>query len=191
MNTSSTLHILGISGSLRKGSWNSGLLRAALKLLPPNTTLEIYDIGPIPMFNQDLIVAERGVERMPELVQHFQSHITAADALLIATPEYNYSTTGVLKNAIDWASRPPQTSSLNNKPVALMGAGGRMGTSRAQYHLRQIAVYNNMHVLTQPEVFVAGRDKFDAEGNLMDDSVRQEIRALLVALQAWTLRLRE
>ncbi len=180
------VHVLGFAGSLRHGSYNRGLLRAAAGVLPEGMTLEVFDLAPIPLYNAD--VEEQG---FPEPVQRFKDRIAAADALLIATPEYNYSIPGVLKNAIDWASRPPDTSPLNGKPMAMMGAGGMMGTSRAQYHLRQVAVAVNMLALAKPEFFVqrAGH-KFDAEGNLTDQSSLDYLRALLAALADWTRRLR-
>jgi chromate reductase len=178
--------VLGISGSLRKASFNSGLLRTAQELLPEDMILEIYDIANIPLYNEDIWAA--GV---PEVVKDFKARIAAADALLIATPEYNYSIPGVLKNAIDWASRLPKDSPLNDKPIAIMGAGGIMGTSRAQAHLRQVAVYTNMHPLNKPEVHVQRSwEKFDAEGNLTDEPTRQLVQQLLVALDAWTRRLK-
>jgi chromate reductase, NAD(P)H dehydrogenase (quinone) len=180
------IHILGISGSLRKNSNNSGLLRAAGELLPEGMALEIFDISAIPLYNNDLLA-----EGLPPAVQEFKARIAAADALLIATPEYNYSIPGVLKNAIDWASRPPNESSFPGKPLAMMGAGGVMGTSRAQSHLRQIASGMNMLVLNKPEVMVQRAwEKFDQHGNLTDDATRQKVKELLLALQDWTLRLR-
>lgn len=180
------VHVLGFSGSLRKGSYNSGLLRAAAELLPSGMTLEVYDLQPLPFFNQDVETAG-----FPDVVQQFKNRIAAADALLIATPEYNYSLPAVLKNAIDWASRPIQTTPLNNKPLAIMGAGGAFGTTRAQLHLRQIAVYCNLLALNKPEVrIVRAWEKFDDNGNLHDEPTRRELRALLEALLAWTRRLR-
>jgi chromate reductase len=178
------LQVLGFSGSLRKKSLNTGLLRAAQEVLPAGMRLEIFDLAPIPLYNGD-------VEALgfPEPVQQFRDGIAAADALLIATPEYNYSVTGVLKNAIDWASRPP-SSPLLDKPVAMLGAGGRAGTSLAQMHLRQMCVHNNMHPLARPQLLLAGvRDRFDAEGRLVDDEIRARIRELLEALAEWTRRL--
>jgi len=148
-------------------------------------TLEIFDLAPIPFYNEDL-----NVDGGPEPVKAFKARIAAADALLIATPEYLYSIPGVLKNAIDWASRPVKDSPLNEKPIAIMGAGGIMGTSRAQMHLRQVAVYTNMHPLNKPEVQIQRAwEKFDQNGNLTDETVRQSVRSLLVALAAWTRRL--
>ncbi len=140
---------------------------------------------PIPFYDEDL-----NVDGGPEPVKAFKARIAAADALLIATPEYNYSIPGVLKNAIDWASRPAKDSPLNEKPIAIMGAGGIMGTSRAQMHLRQVAVYTNMHALNRPEVEIQRAwEKFDQNGNLTDETVRQSVHSLLVALAAWTRRL--
>src|SRR5579859_2585336 len=125
--------VLGIAGSLRKGSYNKLALRAAVELKPADMEIESFDIAPIPLYDEDL--RERG---FPPVVQDLREKIRSADALLIVTPEHNYSMPGVLKNAIDWASRPPQQP-LNGKPAAIMGAStGRLGTARAQYHLRQI-----------------------------------------------------
>jgi chromate reductase len=175
------LHILGIAGSIRKGSLNAGLLAAAQEMLPAGMDMEIADISAIPLYNQD--VAAGGT---PEAVKNFKDQIRSADGLLIATPEYNYSVPGVLKNALDWASRPAQEQVFSGKPLAIMGAGGRMGTSRAQYHLRQIAVYLNMYPLNRPEVMIQqAREKFDSEGCLVDEAARQEIKNLLVAFKDW------
>jgi chromate reductase, NAD(P)H dehydrogenase (quinone) len=182
----SLVRILGFSGSLRRGSFNTALLRATSQLLPPDATLEAFDLAPIPLYNGDVEAAG-----FPDAVVRFKQRIAAADALLIVTPEYNYSIPGVLKNAIDWASRPPKESPLNGKPVAFMGAGGLLGTARAQYHLRQVCVFTNMLPVNRPEVFVMhAPEKFDAEGNLTDDLTRQLIRALLVSLADWARHLR-
>ncbi len=181
-----SVHVLGFAGSLRRGSYNRGLLRAAAEVLPEGMTLEVFDLAPIPLYNADV-----EAQGYPGPVQEFKDRIAAADALLIATPEYNYSIPGVLKNAIDWASRPPDASPLNGKPLAMMGAGGMMGTSRAQYHLRQVAVAVNMLPLARPEFFVQrAASKFDAEGTLTDKDSFDYLRALLVALADWTRRLR-
>lgn len=184
---SDTLHILGISGSLRRASWNSGLLRAAAEVLPPGMALEIFDLTPIPLFNQEF----DNPELLPAAVQQLRERIAAADAMLIATPEYNYSVSGVLKNAIDWGSRPRQSSPFIGKPTALASVGGRFGGVRAQLHLRQIGLELGMHILGKPELIVpAGWEKFDAHGNLTHDPTRHELRALLEALATWTVRMR-
>jgi chromate reductase len=183
---SDNIHVLGISGSLRRGSHNSGLLRAAAQVLPKGMTLEVFNLGSVPVFNGDLAVSGE-----PQNVLQFKERIADADALLIATLEYNYSIPGVLKNAIDWASRPPKHSPLNRKPLAMMGAGGVMGTIRAQLHLRQILLYNDLRLLNKPEVYVTRSwEKFDGDGNLKDEATLQSIRALLEALGKWTLQLR-
>lgn len=186
-STGRDVKVLGFAGSLRKGSFNKAALRAAEELLPPGMTLEIHDLAAIPLFNEDV---ER--EGTPDAVLKFRERIAAADALLIATPEYNYSLPGVLKNAIDWASRPPFQSPLIGKPVAIMGASpGYFGTVRAQYHLRQVCVILNMYPLNGPEVFISGAaSKFDEAGRLTDAMFRDSITKLLQALQEWTIRLR-
>jgi chromate reductase len=180
------VRVLGIPGSLRKGSLNRGLLRAASEMLPDGMTLEVHELGSIPLYSGDV-----EAQGLPDPVQDFQRRIEAADALLFATPEYNYSMAGVLKNAIDWASRPAPARPVqpfNGKPVAMMGASaGMMGTGRAQYHLRQTCVFLNMLPLNKPEVFVAAaQTKFDASGRLTDETARTLISRLLEALAAWT-----
>ncbi len=143
------LKILGFAGSLRIASYNKSLLRAAANLMPEDTNLEIFDIDGIPAFNQDT------ENNMPEKVKDFKSKIREADAILVATPEYNYSVPGVLKNAIDCATRPYGDNPFNEKPVAIMSASvGMLGGARAQYHLRQIFVYLNMYTINGPEVIV-------------------------------------
>lgn len=182
-----TLSILGISGSLRKASFNTGLLRAAAELAPAGAAVTIYDLRDIPFYNSD---DEGGDGAMPAAVVAFRQAIADADALLIATPEYNYSVPGVLKNAIDWASRSPKGSPLNDKPAALLGAGGMSGTMRAQFHLRQIMVHNNVHVLNKPEVYIARAwERFDQAGNLSDPQARQMVQSLVEGLVAWAKRL--
>ncbi len=174
--------IIGFAGSLRKNSYNKALLLAALELLPKDARLEIFDLEGIPLFSQDLVPV------MPEKVKEFKRKIRAADAILIATPEHNYSVPSVLKNAIDWASRPYEDNSFNDKPVAIMSAStGMLGGARAQYHLRQIFVTLNMHCVNKPEVFVAfANQKIDEKGNVKDESTREKIRALVESLVAWT-----
>ena len=185
MNDSQPIKVLGFAGSLRKESYNRMALRAAEELLPDGMTLAIFDITPIPLYNED--VRQAG---FPPPVQEFRDKIAAADALLIVTPEYNYSMPGVLKNAIDWASRPPDQP-FDGKPVAIMGASPSMlGTGRAQYHLRQSCVFLNMFPLNRPEVMIAqAQNKFDDQGRLTDDATRKFIGDLLVALADWTRRL--
>ena len=180
------LTFLGIAGSLRRASYNRGLIRAAVELAPAGTRVIAYDLAEIPLYNAD--VEEVGD---PGSVAAFKAAIAAADALLIATPEYNHCVPGVLKNAVDWASRPARRSVLTDRPVAIMGASsGRGGTARAQAHLRDGLTYTNGLVLPLPEVLVAESGaRFDADGNLIDPSTRADVRDLLVALAAWTRRL--
>ena len=180
------VHILGFAGSLRKQSHNKAILAAALELVPENTTLEIFDLEGIPPFNQDL------EHQPPEKVKEFKSKIKAADAVLIATPEYNYSIPGVLKNAIDWASRPYGDNAFDGKPVAIMGASiGTLGTARAQYDLRRSFVFLNMLPLNQPEVMVPlAQDKVDSTGRVTDGMTRKKIMELIQNLAAWTRRIR-
>ena len=179
MNT--PLTILGIAGSLRKSSFNRAALRAAQQLVPDGVRLEIFDLDGIPPFNQD------EEAHPPERVVLLKQRIRAADAILILTPEYNYSIPGVLKNAIDWASRPYGDNSWDGKPVAIMGASmGGLGTSRAQYHLRQVFVYLNMFPLNRPEVMISNAaQRFDENGNLKDEETKSNIQKLLQALVAW------
>jgi chromate reductase len=177
--------VLGICGSLRKGSLNRGLLRAAQQLTPQGVALEVLDLLGIPPYNQD----DEG--KPPAIVTEFKARIRAADAILFATPEYNYSIPGVLKNAIDWASRPYGDNSWAGKPAAIMGASpGMLGTARAQYHLRQCFVFLDMHAVNKPEVMIglAGQ-RCDAEGNLTDEKSKQAIGNLLAALAALTRKL--
>jgi chromate reductase len=182
-----TIHVLGFAGSLRKSSVNRGLLRAATEVLPAGMELETHDISDIPLYNGDV-----QAEGDPDGVRRFKERIAAADALLIAVPEYNYSIPGVLKNAIDWVSRPPETSPLIGKPIALMGAGGMYGTVRSQLHLRQVFLFTNSLVLTKPELMVMRSwEKFDKEGNLLDNEIRERIGSVLQGLAEWTLRLKK
>jgi len=181
------VNILGFAGSLRKGSYNKALLREAAKLVPSGAKLETFDLEGIPPFNQDLEQA------MTDKVKEFKAKIRAADAILIATPEYNYSIPGVLKNAVDWASRPYPDNSFQGKPVAMMSASiGLLGGARAQYHLRQVFVFLDMHPINKPEVFVTfAPNKFDKEGNLTDEAAKILIRELLESLVAWAKRLKK
>jgi chromate reductase len=183
---SKPIHVLGIAGSLRKASYNRAILRAVQELAPDGMTIETFDLLPIPMFNEDV---EK--EGYPEPVVQLRERIAAADALLIVTPEYNKSIPAPLKNAIDWASRNPD-SPLNGKPVAITGASpGIMGTAWSQHHVRQVCVNVNLLPLNKPEVFISrAHEKFDAEGNLTDETTRKFLSDLLVSLANWTRTLR-
>jgi chromate reductase len=185
MNTK--ISILGFAGSLRKGSYNKALLRAALEMIPGDAELEIFDLEGIPLFNQDM------ENQPPEKVKEFKVKIRAADAILIATPEYNYSIPGVLKNAIDTASRPYGDNAFDGKPVAIMGASvGMLGTARAQYHLRQSLVFLNLYPLNRPEVMVPlAQEKIDQNGRVTDQKTREKIKELLEALVIWTRKLKK
>jgi chromate reductase, NAD(P)H dehydrogenase (quinone) len=186
MESRPVLTFLGIAGSLRRGSYNRGLIRAAIEVAPEGTRVTTIELGDIPLFNVDV-----EAEGDPLSVADFKRAIAAADGLVIATPEYNHCIPGVLKNAIDWASRPARRSALTGKPVAIMGASnGRGATARAQAHLRDGLAYTNGYVLPLPEVLVGlAGEKFDDEGNLTDAETRQEVRDLLVSLATWTRRL--
>ncbi|HVG38899.1 MAG TPA: NAD(P)H-dependent oxidoreductase [Pyrinomonadaceae bacterium] len=179
------IRILGIAGSLRRESYNRSALRAAMQLAPEDARIDVFELDEIPIFNQD---RERDP---PEVVAAFKRRIRASDAVLFVTPEYNYSVPGVLKNAIDWASRPYGDSAWNGKPAAIMGAAtGGIGTARAQYHLRQIMVFLNMFPLNQPEVMITNAaSRFDQTGNLTDEATKDFIRQLLQNLVEWTKRL--
>jgi chromate reductase, NAD(P)H dehydrogenase (quinone) len=183
---STTIHVLGIAGSLRTGSYNAAALRAARDLAPEGMIVEAAEIGDVPLYDEDV-----RAQGFPAPVQRLRNRIADADALLFVTPEYNFSVPGVLKNAIDWASRPPDQP-FNDKPTAIMGAGpGLFGTARAQYHLRQILGGLNAQLLNKPEVMIReAKARFDEAGNLTDEGTREHVRKLLEALAAWTLRLR-
>ncbi|NUN69537.1 MAG: NAD(P)H-dependent oxidoreductase [Bacteroidetes bacterium] len=172
------VRFIGISGSLRAGSTNTALLRAVRSLVPEGVEFSIADIGSLPLFNSDL-----EADGPVPAVQSFKQQLRESDALVIASPEYNYSIPGVLKNALDWASRG-KDSPLQNKPVAIMGATpGMMGTVRMQMHLRQVFLFNNMRPVNKPEVFVAqAPSKFDAEGRLTDERTAETIRQQMQAL---------
>ena len=180
------VQVLGIAGSLRQGSYNRALLRAAQELAPEEMDIQIFDnetLIQIPSYNED--VRQQGE---PETVEILKREIEWADALLFAVPEYNHSMSGVLKNAIDWASRPSSESPLDGKPIAIMGATvGRSGTARAQMHFRQICVFTNMLPLNKPALQVTNAaDKFDADGQLIDENTRSYVRRLMEALLDWS-----
>jgi chromate reductase len=176
--------ILGIAGSLRKGSYNRAALRAAKQLAPENAAIEIFELNDIPPYNSD------NENPQPKTILEFKNKIRTADAILFVTPEYNYSIPGVLKNAIDWASRPYGDSAWEGKPVGIMGAStGMIGSARAQYHLRQTFVFLNMFALNRPEIMIANAaDKFDGDGNLTDSSTRERIKEFIEALINWSVK---
>ena len=178
--------VLALAGSLREKSYNTALLHEARRLAPVGMTVDIASIREIPLYDADL--EARG---FPRAVTALSARLKSADALLIATPEYNFSIPGVLKNAIDWLSRPPLDAALVRKPVAIVGAGGRLGSARAQYHLRQVCGCLSMLPVPRPEIFVLNAwEKFDGEGRLKDDAVAKQVGDLLAALADWTLLLR-
>lgn len=178
--------ILGISGSLRQASFNTAALRAAQELAPDGVTIEIASLADIPLYDQDL--RDKSV---PVAVEKLCRQVMEADALLFASPEYNYSVSGVLKNAIDWLSRlKPQP--FAGKPAAVFGASmGLIGTARAQYDLRKIMISLDVHFLNKPEVMIAqAHERFDADGKLTDEPTREHLRKLVLALADWTNRLK-
>src|ERR1700736_6568392 len=172
---SSHVRILGIAGSLRRGSYNHAALRAAKLLVPENSYIDLLQLCGIPMFNED------DEKRPSSSVLELKKRIRSANSVLIVTPEYNYSIPGILKNAIDWASRPHGNSAWFGKPAAIMGASlSAIGTARAQYHLRHIFVALNLFPLSQLEVIIAdAAHRFDANGNLIHEPTKHLIQALL------------
>ena len=185
MDQPSKLAILGISGSGRRRSYNSALLEAAKHVLPQSATLEVVDVSGLPLYNQDL------EHDMPEVVKEFKKKIRGADAILIASPEHNYSITAVLKNAIEWGNRPPRDASWSGKPAAIISASTSLrGGVRAQLHLRQIMIDLNMYPINRPLLLVANaKDKFNEELQLTDGEVLQTLRDVLSSLVEWTRRL--
>ena len=185
MSSSSSVKLLGVSGSLRKQSYNSGALRAIAAALPAGVTLEIADISALPFYSAD--VEKAG---LPEPVQKFRAEVAAADALIFAVPEYNFSLTGVLKNALEWLSRPPNPPA-NAKPCAIFGASiSPLGTARGQFHFRHVAVSLNMHVVNVPHVDItSAKSKFDDQSELSDVASLESLKQLVSELQALTNRL--
>ncbi|HUP20950.1 MAG TPA: NADPH-dependent FMN reductase [Gemmatimonadota bacterium] len=179
---SGALRVAGIAGSLRGGSYNRALLRAAAELAPPEMEIDVLEIAGVPLFDADL---EAGGD--PPAVAELKRRIAAADGLLIAAPEYNHGVAGVTKNVVDWLSRPPRASVLDRLPVGVMGASpGRTGTARGQSQLRQAFVFTNSFCLPQPEVLVAAaHEKFDEEGRLTDEPTRNHLRKFLEAFAGW------
>ena len=182
MSDPKPISVLGICGSLRKGSFNRAALNTAIELKPAGMEVIVADISQIPLYNEDV-----RAQGFPPPVETLRQQITSADALIFACPEYNYSMSGVLKTAIDWASRPPDQP-FAGKPCAIIGAAaGMAGSARAQYDLRRSCVFLDMHPLNKPEVLIGqAQTKFDADGNLTDEAARNFIRDLMVALAAWT-----
>lgn len=178
----STTDILAFAGSLREGSYNKAVLRAAKELAPDAIHIQIFDLEGIPLYNAD--VEARG---NPERVSEFKEAISNADGLLIATPEYNHGVPAVTKNAIDWASRPPKKAPLNKKPVGILGASpGMTGSARGQSQLRQAFEFTNSYCMPQPEILVyRAHEKFDDEGNLTDEATRKYLGKYLEALHDW------
>jgi chromate reductase, NAD(P)H dehydrogenase (quinone) len=175
------LRVAGIAGSLRRASFNRGLLRAAIEIAPVGMTIDPLEIRELPLYDADL-----DVDGGPEVVRAFKAAILAADGIFIATPEYNYSLPGVLKNALDWASRAPERA-LQDKPVAIVGATpGRWGTVRSQLALRQMLMFPACRVMAGPQMTIAGaREHFDGDGNLTDAETRAQLSAVLDAFAIW------
>lgn len=173
-----TIRILGFGGSLRKGSYNWALLENAKEMMPEGSSLQLFDLGEIPVYNQDMD------NNLPEPVKKFKQAVREADGILISTPEYNFSIPGFLKNALDFASRPPNDNPFPGKPVAIMSASGSMlGGARVQYHLRQVLGYLDMRQINRPEVFVASaHTKFDSNMKLTDENAITFMKQLIQKL---------
>lgn len=182
-----SLRIVGIPGSLRRGSFNRALLRAAVGLAPPELAIDTWPLDAVPLYDGDV-----EAQGLPEAVHGLREAVAAADGLLIATPEYNHGVPGVVKNAVDWLSRPPKPHALESKPVGLMGATpGRFGTRAAQYQLRQALTPLNAFVMPQPQILVTGvRDKLDDELRLTDEPTRDRLERYLKAFAGWVRRFR-
>ena len=188
MSDDKPIRVLGISGSLRRGAYNTALLHAARELAPEGMVVEVFEgLREIPPYDDDVRI-EQG---FPPVVAELREAVRLADAVLLVSPECNYSVPGQLKNAIDWASRAPDQP-FADKPVAIMGASpGNIGTARMQHHLRQCLLFLDARVLTRPEVMIGQvAQKFDPSGRLTDEATTEQIGAQLAALAAWTLRLR-
>ncbi len=186
MSDGGAIRILAMSGSLRAGSYNSAALRVMKEIAPAGMAIDIFDLSPIQLYNEDV-----KVKGFPPPVEDLRRRVKAADGILFATPEYNYSVSGVLKNTIDWVSRPPEQP-FEGKPIGVIGASiGTFGTGRAQYHLRQMFVFMNGYVMNRPEVMIPqAQNKFDASGALTDQPTRDILTAFVTAFQAWVRRVR-
>lgn len=180
-----SVRILGFAGSLRKASYNRALLRAAQARAPEGMTIETFDLIDVPLYNGDV-----EAEGNPPGVDAFKSAVRAADGVLMVTPEYNHGVPGVMKNAVDWASRPPRGAVLSGKPVGIIGASpGQVGTARGQSQLRQAFEFTNSFCMPQPEILVyRAHEKFDAEGNLTDAKTAEFLGKYLEAFRDWVLR---
>ncbi|KAF3794698.1 NADPHquinone oxidoreductase [Nymphaea thermarum] len=199
-DSSKPLKVAALCGSLRRASYNRGLIRSAIAICKesiPGMHIEYIDIEPLPFLNTDLEVDKK----FPPVVESFRKKIQEADSVLFASPEYNYSVTGMLdsgfqlgaplKNAIDWASRPPNVWA--DKPAAIVSAGGGLGGARSQYHLRQIGVFLDLHFINKPELHIRAFEpprKFGDDGNLIDEGEREKLKKVLLSLQAFSLRLK-
>jgi chromate reductase len=183
--TDTPLNILGFAGSLRAASYNRALLRAAVELAPEGMTITTFDLIDVPLYNADVEAAGD-----PDGVARFKQAIAAADGVLMVTPEYNHGVPGVMKNAIDWASRPPKGAALDRKPVGIIGASpGMTGSARGQSQLRQAFEFTNSFCMPQPEVLVfRAHEKFDAEGRLTDEATGKFLGLYLEAFAAWVRR---
>jgi chromate reductase len=182
---STPVRVVGLAGSLRQGSYNRALLRAAQGMAPEGMTIEIFDLIAVPLYNADVEAAGD-----PEGVAALKAAIRAADSVLFVTPEYNHGVPGVMKNAVDWASRPPREAPLGAKPVGIIGASpGMTGSARGQSQLRQAFEFTNSYCMPQPEILVfRAHEKFDAEGRLTDEGTAKFLGVYLEAFKAWTLR---
>ena len=181
----SGLKVLALCSSLRAKSTNKALVEYAIAHAPQGMQIELADLTDVPFFNADLTAKPAAVERL-------LAQFAKADALLLACPEYNYSIAPALKNALDWASREPNNALLAGKVAAIMGSGGGMGTSRAQYHLRQVCVFLDLHLVNKPEVFCnAFANSFDAEVKLTDERIQNLIVQQLTALQQLAARFKD
>ena len=180
------IRVLGISGSLRKASFNSGLLRAAQDISPTGMTISIFDIRPLPFYDGDV-----EAQGDPTPVTELKAAIRASEAVIFATPEYNWGTSGALKNAVDWASRDREQGGLMGKPATIIGAGGRAGTARAQMQLQETLAETGALVMTKPGLLIQAFSprQFDEEGNLIDDNTRELLKGHLEALARWTMQI--
>ena len=183
--TDRPLTIVGLAGSLRRGSFNRALLRAAQELAPPSLTIDIVDLIEVPLYNGDV-----EAQGDPPTVTKLKRAVSAADGVLFVTPEYNHGVPAVMKNALDWASRPPASAALSEKPVGIIGASpGITGTARGQSQLRQAFEFTNSYCMPQPELLVfKANEKFDAAGNLTDDATAKYLDRYLVAFEQWVRR---